>query len=132
MTDAQFLLLTSFITALKWYEQPLPKQIIKQLNDIGTDLENKVIELDAIAKSIPPLKDLYDKAFQSLLSRSAVRKMGQEFYPSDEEEEYPTIENITRDITSDVTKIEANLDNMIASLILSSDNPSEAARQQFN
>ncbi|MGB5768511.1 MAG: hypothetical protein WBM32_01375, partial [Crocosphaera sp.] len=90
MTDAQFLLLTSFITALKWYEQPLPKQIIKQLNDIGTDLENKVIELDAIAKSIPPLKDLYDKAFQSLLSRSAVRKMGQEFYPSDEEEEYPT------------------------------------------
>ncbi|MGB5592530.1 MAG: hypothetical protein WBM62_00645 [Crocosphaera sp.] len=68
--------------------------------------------MDAIAKSISPLKDLYDTAFQSLLSRSAVRKMGQEFYPSDEEEEDPTIDNITRDITSYVARIEANLNNI--------------------
>jgi hypothetical protein len=76
--------------------------------------------LDAIAKSISPLKDLYDTAFQSLLSRSAVRKMGQEFYPSDEEEEDPTIDNITRDITSYVDKNRSKFeqhDSILNSLI---------------
>ncbi len=133
MKDSQFIILTSFITALKLHQEPLPKDSITQLNEIANNLENKVIELDAIAKTIPTLNLLYNSAFQSLISPSAHRKMGQEFYPSDEEdEEDTTIDNITRDIRPEVKRIEAILDSIKASKILSSDNPPETARQLLN
>lgn len=132
MKDSQSIILTSFITALKLYQEPLPNNIIEQLNEIANNLETRVTELDAIAQNILAFKNLYDQAFQSLLSRSATRKMGQEFFPSDEEEKDFTIENITPDIREEVERIEANLSIMKASEILLSNDPSETARQQFN
>lgn len=133
MKDSQIIILTSFLTALKLHQESLPNDIITQLQEIAKNLESKVIELDAIAENYPTLKPLYHSAFQSLLSRSSLRKMGQGFYPSDEPDEDETIDNMTRDIRPEVERIEKDLDIIIkATKILSSDNPTETARQEFN
>ncbi|HAC65253.1 MAG TPA: hypothetical protein DCF68_17435 [Cyanothece sp. UBA12306] len=131
MKDSQLIILTSFITALKLHQETLPQETIKQLKEIANNLESKVIELDAIAKTTPTLNDLYNNSFQTLLSRAAQRKMGQNFYPSDEEED-TTINNITEDIRPEVARIAAMLDEIKASQILASDNPPETARQLLN
>jgi hypothetical protein len=133
MKDSQIIILTSFLTALKLHQESLPNDIITQLQEIAKNLESKVRELDAIAENYPTLKPLYHSAYQSLLSRSSQRKMGQGFYPSDEPEEDETMDNMTRDIRPEVERIEKDLDIIIkATKILSSDNPTETARQEFN
>ncbi|KAI9132293.1 hypothetical protein [Acaryochloris sp. CCMEE 5410] len=54
--------LTAFITALSQQTESLPTALQAQLQSIGHNLENRVMELRVIAASLPSLDQAYRKA----------------------------------------------------------------------
>ncbi|MBD2229972.1 hypothetical protein [Phormidium tenue] len=54
--------LTAFITALGQQDNALPEGLQKQLHAIGQNLEARVLELPAIAASLPNLNQAYQTA----------------------------------------------------------------------
>lgn len=54
--------LTAFITALGQQDNALPEALQKQLHAIGQNLEARIVELPAIAASLPNLNQAYQTA----------------------------------------------------------------------
>ena len=54
--------LTAFITALGRQDNALPEALQKQLHAIGQNLEARILELPAIAASLPNLNQAYQTA----------------------------------------------------------------------
>ncbi|MBE9078789.1 hypothetical protein IQ241_16040 [Romeria aff. gracilis LEGE 07310] len=54
--------LTAFITALSQQDESLPDSLRAQLQAIGQNLENRAMELPAIAASLPRLNQAYQQA----------------------------------------------------------------------
>lgn len=54
--------LTAFITALGQQDNALPESLQKQLHAIGQNLEARIVELPAIAASLPNLNQAYQTA----------------------------------------------------------------------
>ena len=54
--------LTAFITALSQQDSALPEGLQKQLHAIGQSLETRILELPAIAASLPGLNQAYQTA----------------------------------------------------------------------
>ncbi|MBD1914614.1 MULTISPECIES: hypothetical protein [Cyanophyceae] len=54
--------LTAFITALGQQDNALPEGLQKQLHAIGQNLEARILELPAIAASLPNLNQAYQTA----------------------------------------------------------------------
>ncbi|MDZ8188166.1 MAG: hypothetical protein RMX96_25345 [Nostoc sp. ChiSLP02] len=64
MKPNNIITLTAFLSALTQLDEPLPKDIQTQLNDIGKvlrDNPDNIGNLDAIAESYPPLDKLYQR-----------------------------------------------------------------------
>ncbi|MGF1521982.1 MAG: hypothetical protein ACFBSF_06640 [Leptolyngbyaceae cyanobacterium] len=55
--------LEAFVIALGEQNEPLPSGLQKQLHAIGQNLENRVVELPAIAANLPSLYASYQEAF---------------------------------------------------------------------
>lgn len=55
-------MLTAFLTALSYQEEPLPEALQKQLHAIGQNLEARIVELPTIAASLPRLNNAYQTA----------------------------------------------------------------------
>ncbi|EDX85420.1 hypothetical protein S7335_3121 [Synechococcus sp. PCC 7335] len=62
MNEQQEKNLTAFLTALSEQEDSLPAGLQAQLTSIGQNLEARVMELPAIAASIPSLNQAYQTA----------------------------------------------------------------------
>jgi len=60
--------LTAFLTALSEQEESLPGGLQAQLTAIGQNIENRVMELPAIASSIPSLSKAYQDALSDVKS----------------------------------------------------------------
>lgn len=54
--------LTAFITALSQQEKALPSSLQAQLHATGQNLENRLVELPAIAANLPDLNKAYREA----------------------------------------------------------------------
>jgi hypothetical protein len=68
--------LKAFVMALSQQTEPLPAVLQAQLKAIGLNLPNRVIELEAIAASLPSLKRAYDAAMAELRAIAAQRGKG--------------------------------------------------------
>ncbi len=58
--------LTAFMTALSEQEESLPSGLQAQLTAIGQNIESRVMELPAIASSIPSLNQAYQAALSDV------------------------------------------------------------------
>ncbi|MCG8364734.1 MAG: hypothetical protein MJA27_15580 [Pseudanabaenales cyanobacterium] len=123
MNDTETVILHSFLFAVHEQAEPLPEQITKQIQEISQDLENRVMELDAVAQSTPSLTPLYKDALDQLLGQSAQRMKGLENQPG-ELKNPPKRSNVVRVISQQTTPENAQE-------ILSSPNPPNAAQQTF-
>ncbi|MBE9059613.1 hypothetical protein [cf. Phormidesmis sp. LEGE 11477] len=68
MNEQQEKDLTAFLTALSEQEESLPAGLQAQLTGIGQNLEGRVMELRAIAASIPSLNQAYQAALSDVES----------------------------------------------------------------
>lgn len=126
MRDADKIILKAFLAALSQQQSPLSEEVKSQLAAIAQSLENRVGELDAIAKNIPTLQPVYLNAIDSLQPANSERTKGLDTLPAqpDESDIGKEISNITRNVSVD------ELEKIVA--ILTSDNPAAAARKTFN
>ncbi len=66
ITEQQEKNVTAFVTALSEQNESLPSVLQAQLNAIGQNLEGRVMELTAIAASIPSLNQAYQAALSDM------------------------------------------------------------------
>ena len=139
MKDTEKLTLEAFLFALSQQNSPLPERMANSMQEIAESLESRVMDLHDLALEITALKEPYKKARRWLTTRAAERGMGLDFLPATDDggasdRETP---NLTRDVRSDIEKmqqplaeIEAKLDR--APSILAAANPVQAARSTFH
>ncbi len=60
-------ILTAFVSALAHQDESLPLELQNQLNAIGQNLETRIVELPAIAASLPSLNQAYQLALEDTL-----------------------------------------------------------------
>ncbi|MGB7084960.1 MAG: hypothetical protein WBD47_05370 [Phormidesmis sp.] len=82
--------LTAFVSALAQQDESLPSGLQTQLHAIGQNLEGRVVELPAIAASLPNL----NKAYQAALA---------EAQPEQGEQGATLVSNSNRDPSSDLS-----------------------------
>lgn len=79
MTPNDLITLKAFLTALTQMNEPLPRDIQTQLNQIGKILEvepTNISNLDSLARSYQPLKQVYQKERITLMEAAGERSKG--------------------------------------------------------
>lgn len=79
MSPNDWINITALEKALGKLDQPLPSNIQTQLNQIGESLKTdftKIAEIDEIAQSYPPLKEIYQKERIALRDNAGERNKG--------------------------------------------------------
>ncbi|WP_416669244.1 hypothetical protein [Egbenema bharatensis] len=64
-------ILTAFVTALAQQDESLPQGLQTQLHAIGQNLEARIVELPAIAASLPNLNQAYQSALANAQTHPA-------------------------------------------------------------
>jgi|GEM_PF-1894104 len=82
LDPAQEQILTAFMTALGQQTKSLPSTLQAQLQSIGQNLANRVMELRVVAASIPSLDKAYREALASLRANGEETKIGATFISS--------------------------------------------------
>jgi len=80
--------LTAFITALGRQDNALPEALQKQLHAIGQNLEARILELPAIAASLPNLNQAYQTALSDTQADSPSATFVSNTNQSDSDKQY--------------------------------------------
>ncbi|MFQ4138592.1 hypothetical protein PGN35_019990, partial [Nodosilinea sp. PGN35] len=80
--------LTAFITALGQQDNPLPEALQKQLHAIGQNLEARIVELPAIAASLPNLNQAYQTALSDAQANAPAATFASNTNQSDSAKQY--------------------------------------------
>ena len=136
MKDVEKTTLRAFCLALyqQKADQALPEHVLTTLQGIAQDLNNRIIDLDQLAKNTPALAEPYKQARQWLARQAAERSMGKDFLAAATDDQLDQERlNIAREVKDDDAEWEqilANFDEPAASQILSAPDPIRAIQAQ--
>ncbi|MBE9160243.1 hypothetical protein IQ265_25975 [Nodosilinea sp. LEGE 06152] len=80
--------LTAFITALGRQDSALPEGLQKQLHAIGQSLETRILELPAIAASLPNLNQAYQTALSDTQAEAPAATFASSTNRSDSDKQF--------------------------------------------
>ncbi|MGK7877329.1 MAG: hypothetical protein AB4426_29735 [Xenococcaceae cyanobacterium] len=139
MKDAEARIIKAFLAALSQERSPLSEEVREKLVGIAQSLETRVMDLHALALSIPTLATSYKDARLLLIATAAERDKTGRILPDieDEDESEGEIINIMRDTRSEVKQLKRILETIDSKFdrapqVLSSSDPVQAAREEFN